>query len=198
MNNVENAVSSLKIENKVLMDKINRLEAGSKSCKERTDVRNDQNHSIRKRQSGNNKTAATPRAQSEKCASSANLCTYFYPDFPDKYRKKNSSNKIVQSTKDNSSSSPSEMILPKMPSSCKDLQLLGHTLNGFYSVQGKDSNNKIETIFCQFESEQSFTAGGNSTFRNNLVLNQFKLECDNFFRKSILIKRTRSALDSFN
>jgi len=43
-----------------------------------------------------------------------------------------------------------------VPNSCNDLQLMGHTLNGFYSVQGRDKNaNRIETIFCNFSSETS-------------------------------------------
>ncbi len=165
MDHVENEVSSLKTENKALLERINRLETGS-SCKERT-AKNEQSHLIRKRQTGqisNNKTS-TPRAQQEKCASSANQCTYFYPDFPDKYKKKNSSGKLVQN-KDNSSSSPSETSSSKMPSSCKDLQLHGHTLSGFYSVQGvdgKESNsNKIETIFCQFDLEAQSSATRNN------------------------------------
>ena len=38
-----------------------------------------------------------------------------------------------------------------VPNSCNDLQLMGHTLNGFYSVQGRDGNaNRMETIFCNF------------------------------------------------
>jgi len=168
MDHVENEVSSLKTENRALLERISRLETGEACCKEAT-AKNEQIHFIRKRQttgqSSNNKTS-TPRAQQEKCASSANQCTYFYPDFPDKYKKKNSSGKLVQN-KDNSSSSPSETSSSKMPSSCKDLQLLGHTLNGFYSVQGidgKESNsNKIETIFCQFDLEQS-----SATCNNNL------------------------------
>jgi len=173
MDHVENEVSSLKTENKALLERINRLETGS-SCKERT-AKNEQSHLIRKRQTGqisNNKTS-TPRAQQEKCASSANQCTYFYPDFPDKDRKKNSSKQPVQNN-DNSSSSPTKTSSSKMPSSCKDLQLLGHSLNGFYSVQGigKDSSSKIETIFCQIFLPVIFTF--------------------------IPLKRTKSELDSFN
>jgi hypothetical protein len=34
-----------------------------------------------------------------------------------------------------------------MPSSCKDLKLIGHTLNGLYSVMG---NQSVETVFCDF------------------------------------------------
>ena len=42
-----------------------------------------------------------------------------------------------------------------MPTSCKDLQLLGHKLNGIYSVKVSQPNNagtKIESVFCDFQS----------------------------------------------
>ncbi|XP_057379958.1 uncharacterized protein LOC130702306 [Daphnia carinata] len=43
-----------------------------------------------------------------------------------------------------------------MPRSCEDLWLMGHTLNGIYSVRGAK---QIETVFCQFDTrpnEQGF------------------------------------------
>ncbi|XP_057365634.1 uncharacterized protein LOC130686489 [Daphnia carinata] len=43
-----------------------------------------------------------------------------------------------------------------MPRSCDDLQRMGHTLNGIYSVRGAK---QIETVFCQFDKryvEQEF------------------------------------------
>lgn len=42
-----------------------------------------------------------------------------------------------------------------MPASCKDLQVLGHKLSGFYSIkksQPKQGIAKIETVFCDFQS----------------------------------------------
>ncbi len=45
-----------------------------------------------------------------------------------------------------------------MPTSCKDLQLLGHKLNGFYLVKTPQLNNqgsKIETVYCDFPSPSS-------------------------------------------
>ncbi len=65
-----------------------------------------------------------------------------------------------------------------MPSSCKDLNILGYTLPGIYLVQGQTSlaNNathyKIEFIFCNFISP--FSRGripvkdlpGRSSFKN--------------------------------
>ena len=37
--------------------------------------------------------------------------------------------------------------------SCKELGILGYTLNGFYLVKGKEQTNinKIEIISCEFE-----------------------------------------------
>lgn len=45
-----------------------------------------------------------------------------------------------------------------MPSSCRELNNLGHTLSGFYLV--KDDNeinftNKTRTVFCDFEHSGS-------------------------------------------
>jgi hypothetical protein len=34
-----------------------------------------------------------------------------------------------------------------LPSSCADLKMIGHTLNGFYSVMGSA---KIESVYCDF------------------------------------------------
>ena len=38
-----------------------------------------------------------------------------------------------------------------LPSSCGDLSLIGHNLNGLYLVQNPDTN-KIETVYCDFET----------------------------------------------
>jgi hypothetical protein len=37
--------------------------------------------------------------------------------------------------------------LTGLPKSCKDLWLIGHTLNGFYSVMGSA---KMESVYCDF------------------------------------------------
>jgi hypothetical protein len=34
-----------------------------------------------------------------------------------------------------------------LPSSCEDLKMIGHTLNGFYSVMGSA---KMESVYCDF------------------------------------------------
>lgn len=49
-----------------------------------------------------------------------------------------------------------------VPSSCKDLNEIGHTLNGFYSVKSKIVKNKIDTIFCNFNNDQSAPENENS------------------------------------
>ena len=37
------------------------------------------------------------------------------------------------------------------PTSCNDLGILGYTLNGFYTVQGKgDNKGKLESVLCRF------------------------------------------------
>ncbi|XP_046458714.1 uncharacterized protein LOC124205362 isoform X2 [Daphnia pulex] len=47
----------------------------------------------------------------------------------------------------NPSTNQSSSIYIGMPSSCKELKLIGHTLNGLYSVMG---NQSVETVFCDF------------------------------------------------
>jgi len=36
-----------------------------------------------------------------------------------------------------------------VPSSCRELSLIGHSLDGLYLVQNQDTN-KIETVYCDF------------------------------------------------
>jgi hypothetical protein len=45
------------------------------------------------------------------------------------------------------SSNQSAVALTLMPSSCGDLKLSGHTLNGFYSIVG---SSMMEFVFCDF------------------------------------------------
>ena len=40
-----------------------------------------------------------------------------------------------------------------MPTSCADLRIIGHTLNGFYLINGTKKN--IETVYCDFTQQQS-------------------------------------------
>ena len=52
--------------------------------------------------------------------------------------------------------SPPDNSLPRdvMPSSCRDLALIGHTLNGLYLVQNLVTN-KIETVYCNLKNPDS-------------------------------------------
>jgi len=46
-----------------------------------------------------------------------------------------------------------------MPTSCKDLQQLGHSFNGFYLVRKSKPNSsgaKIETVYCDFQSSEDY------------------------------------------
>lgn len=48
---------------------------------------------------------------------------------------------------------PIQIETPKfkgIPSSCKDLQTIGYTLNGLYSVQTDKNAKEIETVYCEF------------------------------------------------
>jgi hypothetical protein len=42
---------------------------------------------------------------------------------------------------------PSAAAINGLPSSCGDLKMIGHTLNGFYSVMGSA---KMESVYCDF------------------------------------------------
>jgi hypothetical protein len=42
---------------------------------------------------------------------------------------------------------PSAVAINGQPSSCADLKIIGHTLNGFYSVMGLS---KMESVYCDF------------------------------------------------
>ncbi len=45
------------------------------------------------------------------------------------------------------SNNPSAVAINGLPSSCADLKIIGHTLNGFYSVMGSA---KMESVYCDF------------------------------------------------
>ena len=46
------------------------------------------------------------------------------------------------------SNNASAVAITGLPSSCGDLKLIGHTLNGLYSVMGSAA--KMESVFCDF------------------------------------------------
>ncbi len=97
------------------------------------------------------------------------LCTLYFPDHPDAYAKKDNSSVLLlvpnELTKDSKtvgemqtppedSSKTNEEVIKGMPTSCTDLKLLGHKLNGFYSVKTQQTNQtaKVETVYCDFQS----------------------------------------------
>jgi len=99
-------------------------------------------HEIRKRQSNSSKSTR------QICENSGSLCTFFYPDHPDAGRKRGNYSSTVTN----------EMLqdptkVKGLPSSCKDLQLLGHKLNGLYLIKTSRPNQKtkIEAVFCNFQ-----------------------------------------------
>ena len=49
---------------------------------------------------------------------------------------------------------------------CKELGLLGYTLNGYYLVNGRDQSNTsgIEVIFCPFKQPKGFKESKNKEF----------------------------------
>ena len=53
----------------------------------------------------------------------------------------------------------SAMTINGLPSSCEDLSLIGHTLNGFYSVMGSAM---MESVYCDFTKLPS--DAGNNVF----------------------------------
>jgi hypothetical protein len=44
-------------------------------------------------------------------------------------------------------SNPSAVAINGLPSSCGDLKMIGHTLNGFYSIVG---TTMMESVYCDF------------------------------------------------
>lgn len=58
------------------------------------------------------------------------------------------SNKIIPIYKKKSSSGDSSSKLV-IPSSCRELSLIGHSLDGLYLVKNINTN-KIETVYCDF------------------------------------------------
>lgn len=58
-----------------------------------------------------------------------------------------------------------------MPANCEDLKSMGHTLNGFYMVQGNRGkitlSSQVETIFCDFgKTHPSGNQAGIETFHH--------------------------------
>ncbi len=64
----------------------------------------------------------------------------------------------------------------EMPTSCKDLQLLGHKLNGFYSIKAirPEQGTKIETVFCNFQSSPDTEGIKSLIFINPFILSFYQ------------------------
>jgi hypothetical protein len=113
------------------------------------------------RAAGKQKRQAKLGSSSVICKSSSSLCTFYYPDHPDARPQKRNSYAVPTDTDNGMVQDPPNQLanLAKigMPTSCKDLQLLGHKLNGFYSVKKSQPNvnksTKLETIYCDFQSD---------------------------------------------
>ncbi len=95
---MENEISSLKTENKELLSRVKRLEAGSSKNGGVTGALH--SHPVHKREIDNKKTAA----HLNRCANSANLCTFYYPNHADLKGNINGRNNsyVVQSATNNS------------------------------------------------------------------------------------------------
>jgi len=90
----------------------------------------------------------------ESCQSASLFCTFYYPDHPDSNRKRKGK---YSATVDEFKKDPSIKV-KGIPTSCKDIQLLGHELNGLYSIKTTKPDNqgaKIQTVFCNFQSSSA-------------------------------------------
>jgi len=88
------------------------------------------------------------------CSTSRSFCTYYYPDHPDASLNNGSLSQTVTNNAMLLQNDPRNQI-KGMPTSCKDLQKLGHSSNGFYSIKKVRPNNqgtKLETVYCDFKS----------------------------------------------
>lgn len=59
----------------------------------------------------------------------------------------------------------SEVAINGLPSSCGDLKMIGHSLNGFYFIMG---NKTMESVNCDFSKIPS--DAGKSFIRSNITL----------------------------
>lgn len=94
-----------------------------------------------------------PKALKEICTTSSSLCTHYHPDHPDASHNKQTKYSPVVTTEIIQNKPDSKV--KGMPTSCKDLQQLGHSSNGFYSIkkfQPNDKGTKIETVYCDFKT----------------------------------------------
>jgi len=115
-----------------------------------------------------NKTRLQPGVKSSNktlpiCESSSLLCNFYHPDHPNatvasrKDNNKKINNDTMISTNATTSQDQTTIVLKGkptsskgMPKNCTDLQLFGHSLNGFYLVAPNEES-KIETVYCDFQ-----------------------------------------------
>jgi len=98
------------------------------------------------------KKRAIPKALQAICTTSSSLCTHYHPDHPDASNKNGKYSPTVTNEMLNN------IKVKGIPTSCKDLQQIGHSLNGLYLIKKSLPNNqgtKIQTVFCDFQSTTS-------------------------------------------
>ncbi len=113
-------------------------------------------HDIQKRQTENSQDKPIRPV----CENSSSFCTFFHPDHPDAGRKHGNYTPIIPQPLSEPipittlSTTPQPPKVKGMPTSCSDLKLLGHQLNGLYLIKTSQQKHgtKIETIFCDFQS----------------------------------------------
>jgi len=155
-----------------LQDQINQLKAKVDR------IENDPPSKGRNKRQVNN---AIPNKKSSPpaCSTSSSFCTYYYPDHPDSIPKKGSLGPMV-SNKELLKNDIQSYQVKGMPTSCNDLQKLGHPSNGFYSIKKVKPDNqgtKLETVFCDFKSPKD----------SNGIFNLYKIYKINFIYYKIQI-----------
>ena len=111
-------------------------------------------HEIQKRET----KTTTQKPRRPVCENSSSFCTFFHPDHPDAGSRKSTSNYSPITVLPNATQLAPSSKIQGMPTSCKDLQLLGHKLNGFYLVKTSSKSNlgaQIETVYCDFQLMQT-------------------------------------------
>ena len=122
---------------------------------------NDASTQIRTKVSVKNRREAavsklTSSKQSIFCAGSSKRCTFFYPDNPDIILKSVRSGFLGKNVQNYFNGSQEyQQNLNRQPTNCKELQHIGHNLDGFYLVKGNEANvNKIQIVYCNFQEEK--------------------------------------------
>ncbi len=108
-----------------------------------------------------NKRDETAVDKASTCFTLNQFCSTFAETYPDAKRLTKSptpsvSNTPTEITTSTTKSPNNDFTMetnqrPLMPTSCQDLQMVGHSINGFYSVSNPEAK-KIEIIFCDFKS----------------------------------------------